>query len=148
MSKIKRPRPAEFDEETDPTAIANADTVYPAPPAASPETEGRASIVADGDGLVVSLPETQFPARTAGRRVFVELSLGPKPGPDDYMTDHLEVRLLTPQQRLGLRHLWTGADAAGLRLEDGRRLARPGDAIRWLLEQIAAAGQLSDGSGA
>jgi hypothetical protein len=52
-----------------------------------------------------------------------------------YISRHCEVRL-SPQQARTLRCVLLGLDAAGERLSNGRRVATPADALRWLLEKI------------
>jgi hypothetical protein len=80
----------------------------------------------------------------------ITLPIGPMPGVG-HVTNHIEVRLLSLAQRLAFRRFWRGLDAAGHRLANGKRINRPPDAIRWLLEQIAAAADcsaISEASGA
>ena len=57
---------------------------------------------------------------------------------DACLPAHIEGRLTRPQA-MGLLSLSIGLDGVGLRLANGRRPDRRIDAVRWLLEQIAAA---------
>ena len=52
-----------------------------------------------------------------------------------YISRHADVRL-SLDQGLMLRRLYAALDQTGLRLANGRRVANPPDAIRWLLEQL------------
>lgn len=132
MSKAKRPLNADVDDALQPARPPAADAAC-AEGTLGEETPdaGRIGKETKGTGQVV-----------------IRVPLGPEPSPADYLSNHLEVRLLTPAQRLGLRLLCRGVDAAGLRLANGKRPSRAGDSIRWLLEQIAAAGDISGRSGA
>jgi hypothetical protein len=128
--------PAECEDDDQPEKI----------PAESPRPEPPAQ----NDPILVPASE-RLKANITGKGhvpIHLAILLGPDPDPADYLTNHLEVRLLTAAQRIGLRRLWSGLDAAGVRLANDKRPARAGDAIRWLLEQIAVAGQISEASGA
>lgn len=50
---------------------------------------------------------------------------------------HLDFQLTTAQGR-GLRRIRDGLDHSGARLENGRRVQSYVEAIRWLLEKVAA----------
>jgi len=60
-----------------------------------------------------------------------------------YISTHVDAQL-SHQQGLALRRLHLGLDAAGARLANGRRVATPPDAVRWLLEQVGVSGQGSE----
>lgn len=45
--------------------------------------------------------------------------------------------MLTAKQRAGLRNVFDGLQDCGATLEGGRKVQKPQDAIRWVLEQIA-----------
>lgn len=53
-----------------------------------------------------------------------------------YRKTHVDLQL-SGRQALGLRALFEGLDRAGARLENGRRVSTPTDAVRFLLEQAA-----------
>ena len=60
-----------------------------------------------------------------------------------YISTHVDAQL-SHQQGLALRRLHLGLDAAGARLANGRRVATPPDAVRWMLEQVGGSGQGSE----
>lgn len=77
-------------------------------------------------------------------------AIGPQPGvpvilpltgeePDGYISRHLDVRLTIDQGR-ALKKLTAGLAAHGKKLARGRKIMTPGDSVRWILEQLIAAG--------
>jgi hypothetical protein len=56
---------------------------------------------------------------------------------DCYISTHVEVRL-TRAQGLALRRLHLALDADGARMAGGRRVIHLADAVKWLLDKLAA----------
>jgi hypothetical protein len=53
-----------------------------------------------------------------------------------YRSNHVDVQLST-RQTTALHHVLAGLDAAGERLDDGRRVHHKVDAVRWVFDQVA-----------
>jgi hypothetical protein len=60
------------------------------------------------------------------------------------VVEHIEARL-ERQQAVVLRRIFVALDASGIRLRNGRRVITTADAVRWLLEQIPAELEASNG---
>ena len=83
-------------------------------------------------------PASEPPTRPKSRRVSIEVELGPKPA-GIYVSRHVEVRLEGAQAET-LRKVFDGLALSAARLGNGRYVSSVPDAIRWLLEEIARAG--------
>lgn len=70
------------------------------------------------------------------RQALVEAPLG-EVG-EGYLSAHLQARLTSIPQRRAMRALTVGLVGAGERTDDGRPVRNATDAIRWLLERLAA----------
>jgi hypothetical protein len=57
-------------------------------------------------------------------------------GEKEYLSRHVESRLKTLEQRIAMKRLLRGLQQAGAKTKDGRPVQRPGEVVRWLLEQI------------
>ena len=68
-----------------------------------------------------------------GATVWVPIS---KPVDGGYRSNHVDVQL-TSRQADALHHVLAGLDAAGARLDDGRRVFHKVDVVRWILEKVA-----------
>lgn len=68
--------------------------------------------------------------------VVVELPLGDV-DKGEYLSRHVESRLKTRQQQLAMKRVVRGLQKAGAATKDGRPVQRPGEMVRWLLEQIS-----------
>lgn len=68
--------------------------------------------------------------------VTVELPLGDV-GEKEYLTRHVESRLKTREQQMAMKRLLRGLQNSGATTRDGRPVQRPGEAVRWWLEQIS-----------
>ncbi|MGA2032317.1 MAG: hypothetical protein ABSG68_08690 [Thermoguttaceae bacterium] len=66
----------------------------------------------------------------------IHVPLGALPDPPGYLPKHIEVNNLSMAQRLSLRRMLAGLDAAGARLANSRRVTTTPDVLRWLLEQL------------
>jgi hypothetical protein len=60
----------------------------------------------------------------------------------EYLSDHVESKLRTQEQRRAMKRLLRGLQHQGAATKDGRPVQRPGEVVRWLMEQVAE--QLSD----
>lgn len=56
-----------------------------------------------------------------------------------YQSERVQLQSLPRAERNTLKRLWMGLDAAGATLEDGRPVDRPARALRFVLQQLAAA---------
>jgi len=81
--------------------------------------------------------ETKAAPEMTAETVLLELPLG-EVGGGEYLSTHVEARLRTREQRLAMKRLLRGLQKAGAKTKDGRPVQRLGEAIRWLLEQVAA----------
>jgi hypothetical protein len=68
--------------------------------------------------------------------IVVEIPLGPTPS--GYVSSHLNSQLTVPQAT-GVARLAAGLRQSGTKMSNGRPVLFNADAVRWLLEQIAAA---------
>ncbi|MBI2424183.1 MAG: hypothetical protein HYV27_15235 [Candidatus Hydrogenedentes bacterium] len=59
---------------------------------------------------------------------------------EGYVSGHVEVQLRTREQKLALKRVTVALKESGARLVNGRVVDNGGDAIRWLLEQLAGVG--------
>jgi len=75
------------------------------------------------------------PERTI-QTVEIILPLG-EVGEQEYLSRHVESRLKTRKQQLAMKRLLRGLKQSGMTTADGRPVQRPGEAIRWLVEQIS-----------
>ena len=66
----------------------------------------------------------------------IEVPLGTV-GEKEPLVRHVESRLRARNQQLALKRLLRGLQETGTTLADGRPVRRPGDVIRWLMEQIS-----------
>ena len=74
--------------------------------------------------------------------VSIELPLGELPDPPFQEPRHLNFHLHKHQaSRLALKRLMLGLQQRVTRLHGGRLVVTPTDAIRWMLERIAEAGE-------
>lgn len=73
---------------------------------------------------------------TDDQTALVEVPLG-EVAAAEYLSRHVEVRWKTEQQKLAFRRVWRGLQVQGAKTSDGRPVTRPGDALRWLMEQIS-----------
>ena len=89
--------------------------------------------MAKEDGRAVGRPEMR------PGRITVELPWGE--AGDGYMPRHIEVNRLTERQGLTLKRLVAGADAAGVRLANGKRVTTMTDGVRMLLEMCEKPGR-------
>jgi len=90
--------------------------------------------------------ETPAQAATAGatgpgalesQSVIIELPVGP-PEFDGYVTRHIDIQLDQRQAR-ALRRVFSALHDSAVRLPNGRYVQSSADALRYILEQIAAA---------
>ena len=128
----------------EPTAVSDAD--IPGPDFTAPNVDqAEASPAAEGEKAeAADTVETAAAAATvtpvvAQATIAVPLSEVP---PGGYMTNHVEVRL-SHDQTYALRGLFYGLREAGECLAGGKPIASNADVVRWLLEQVAAAGNES-----
>lgn len=54
----------------------------------------------------------------------------------EYLSDHVDARLKTINQRRAFRRICRGLQQTGAKTADGRPVTRPGDVVRYLLEQV------------
>lgn len=54
----------------------------------------------------------------------------------EYLSTHVESKLKTMPQRRAFRRILRGLQERGAATLDGRPVTRPGDVLRWMLEQI------------
>ena len=67
----------------------------------------------------------------------VDFPINPKElSSSKYKTRHVDLNMMTPEQRRGLHIFYYGLLDTNQKLSNGRRVERPIDAIRWLLEEI------------
>ena len=78
-------------------------------------------------------------ATQSGREVVrIMLPMGETPVGESYVSRHVEVNALSHEQALAMRRLFDGLQESVARLKSGKVITHPADAVRWLLEQIAA----------
>lgn len=58
--------------------------------------------------------------------------------PFGYLPRRIDLRKLTGRQSQALRQLQEALDQQGVRLANGSRIGNPSNAIKWLLESLAA----------
>ena len=58
--------------------------------------------------------------------------------PFGYLPRRIDMRKLTGRQSQALRQLQEALDQQGVKLANGSRIGNPGNAIKWLLESLAA----------
>lgn len=80
-----------------------------------------------------AVKRTQEPHRET---VIIEVPLGPVTE-NEYLSSHVEARFTTTQQRRTFRRLLRGLQQSGARTANGKAVQRPGDVLRWVVEQIA-----------
>lgn len=68
----------------------------------------------------------------------VEVSFAPTPPREGFIATRLDISRMTVEQRIGLHLLTSSLDKSGATLATGKRITESIDAVRWLLEQIAA----------
>lgn len=78
----------------------------------------------------------QTPQEAASDQAPLAVPLGEIPA-GVYVSKHVEAQLDGPQAAT-LRRVLAGLDRDGARLANGRRVTSSADAVRWLLENIAA----------
>jgi len=83
-----------------------------------------------------SKPETVDQPQVAPVTVLIEAPLG-YVGKDEYLSRHVESRLKTREQQLAMKRVLRGLQSTGATTNDGRPVQRPGEAVRWLLEQVS-----------
>ncbi len=66
----------------------------------------------------------------------ITVPLGPPPSETAYVSRHVETRFSTVEQRIAFRRLLEGLKEKGVCLSGGRPVTRPGDVLRWLMEQF------------
>jgi len=66
----------------------------------------------------------------------VEVPLG-EVGEKEYLSNHVEARLTTNEQRVNWKRLCRGLQQQGATTKDGRAVQRPGQVVRWILERIS-----------
>lgn len=79
---------------------------------------------------------TQTEPTTDEQTALVEVPLG-EVAAAEYLSRHVEVRWKTEQQKLAFRRMWRGLQVRGAKTFDNRPVTRPGDALRWLMEQLS-----------
>lgn len=80
-----------------------------------------------------------FAEEAAFRVITIEIPIGDM-SKTGYITGHVEVNHLSANQKQGLNRLWNGLRESRATLRDREReVNTPADAIRWLLDNIAAA---------
>lgn len=83
------------------------------------------------DEPAIEEPSSEMPVRMAKLELpIAELKHG-------YEPRRCDVQKLTGKQREALRRLTNGLEAQGAKLEGGRIVSRPQDAIKWILEALA-----------
>ena len=84
-----------------------------------------------------SVPEISVPGQPEANAAMaiMEVPLGDVTD-KEYLTDHVESRLSSVTQRRAFRRLTRGLQQTGAKTLDGRAVTRPGDVVRWLMEQI------------
>jgi len=79
-----------------------------------------------------TLPEITSPELEMSE---IHVPLGEIPA-KGYLQSHVECRLKTHQQKVSLKRAFRGLQERGEKLENGNPIRRPGDVVRWLMEQI------------
>ena len=95
------------------------------------------------DGATDAPPDsvpTEAAPEAAIATVLLELPLG-EVNKGEYLSTHIEARLKTREQRLAMKRLLRGLQETGAKTKDGRPVQRPGEAIRYIAEQIAVDGR-------
>lgn len=77
-------------------------------------------------------------------RLTIDLPIAEMPPESAYCVQHVEAQLQSREQRVMLKRLLTGMQNVGAQMANKRPVARPGDVVRFLLEQIAGAIDDSD----
>ena len=88
-------------------------------------------------------PENTRKPELATETVVIELPLG-EVSEKEYLSRHVESRLRTRDQQSTMKRLLRGLQASGATTKDGRPVQRAGEAIRYMMEQIAAEGGSRD----
>ena len=88
------------------------------------------AVTAEETALQIARPEV-----SAASMAIMEVPLGDVTD-KEYLTDHVESRLSSVSQRRAFRRLTRGLQQTGAKTLDGRAVTRPGDVVRWLMEQI------------
>lgn len=153
---------AGFDPEKEQATIDKtprpaAESAPPGPPPSS-----------NGDGTPENPPAVTVPAQAAANTA-QELTNGDQPPPSvanfvtlvapsnfcdsGYAADHIDFRGMTRAQRAGAKRLFLSLGRAGARIQtngtghpDGKVVNTPGDAVKWIFEQYAAAYEASTGA--
>lgn len=81
-------------------------------------------------------PELKPDPRPKLETAVIEVPLGDI-GSGEYLSRHIEGRLKTTRQQLAMKRLLRGLQQSGATTADGRPVQRPGEALRWLAEQIS-----------
>lgn len=66
-------------------------------------------------------------------------------GPPADLVGHVDMQLLSPQQRRGLQVLLTGLNRSHSRTDDGKHVDTAAQAVRWILERICDACESPEG---
>jgi len=98
-----------------------------------PSTEEAAQVDAESVSSVAMLEEPSLKVETVELAIpFGEIP----PGAYVSRTERVEFTSMTRRQSVALKKLTRGLEDSGKKLDDGTLIKRPGQAMRWLLEQI------------
>jgi len=67
-------------------------------------------------------------------------------GENEFLSRHVETRFATVEQRTTFKRLLRGLQHAGATTKDGRPVNRPGDVMRWMMENVMVNGNGISGS--
>lgn len=99
------------EPELDPLHDIIGEPIVDTPPASEP-----ASLPIDNDAAEVIVPLGQLH--------------------EGYLSNHVEARLTSDRQKRNMRRMLQGLRTDGAKLENGRFVETPADAVRWVLEQL------------
>jgi len=102
-----------------------------------PTQQGKAKTI----DAPVATPEQTKPDPKKGHAepvietAMIEIPMGDV-GKKEYLSRHVEARFTSERQRLQFKRVLRGLQQSGAKTANGRPVNRPGDALRWLFENI------------